>query len=277
MGYIDAHSHVWDQDFARYPILPEYDPAQIRPVTFTPNELLAHCRPCGVDRVVLIQMSYYGFDNSYMLDAIAAHPGKFRGVAVIDHAPPDVAEEMARLREAGVRGFRIQPGDADPSDWLEDDEWRRFVGIAGELGMAVCPLIDPQFLPALGRAAQSFPETTFVVDHLGRVGCGRPLEAGHVADLCALAFCPNCNVKVSAFYALGQGEPPYQDIVPLIQQVYEAFGASRLMWATDCPYQVVKSSYEDSLALVRDGLDFLSDQDRELMLEGTAARVFFDL
>lgn len=277
MGYIDAHSHIWDQDFDRYPILPEYDPAAIRPITFTPQELFAHCQPCGVDRVVLIQMSYYGFDNSYMLDAIARWPETFRGVAVIDHSQAEVAEEMARLREGGVRGLRVQPGGAAPVDWLEDGEWRRFLGIAGELDMAVCPLIDPEYLPAVGRAAHAFPDTTFVIDHLGRVGCGRPMEQQDIASLCALGYCPNCNVKVSAFYALGKGDPPYDDLVPIIHQVYDAFGAARLMWATDCPYQVLHSSYEDSLALVRDGLDFLSDEDRALMLEGTAARVFFGI
>ena len=34
--------------------------------------------------MVLIQMSFYGYDNRYMLDAIKMYPGQFSGVAVID-------------------------------------------------------------------------------------------------------------------------------------------------------------------------------------------------
>ena len=75
MPYIDAHVHVWTDDLERYPLAPGYTRDQMRPPTFTPEELLAHCRPCGVERVVLIQMSYYGYDNSYMLDVMRAYPG----------------------------------------------------------------------------------------------------------------------------------------------------------------------------------------------------------
>ncbi len=33
----------------------------------------------------------------------------------------------------------------------------------------------------------------------------------------------------------------------MIKQVYNAFGPERLMWATDCPYQVVDNSYQQSI------------------------------
>ena len=62
----------------------------------------------------------------------------------------------------------------------------------------------------------------------------------------------------------------------MIRELGDAYGAERLMWATDCPFQVMKGhTYGDSIALVRDQLDFLSDSDRDWMLRGTAERVFF--
>ena len=82
-------------------------------------------------------------------------------------------------------------------------------------------------------------------------------------------------VKVSAFYALGKKSPPYDDLETLIRRVYEVFGSERLMWASDCPFQVVNQTYEDSIALVRDGLDFLSEADKEQILRKTAEDFFF--
>ena len=275
MGHIDAHVHVWTQDFDRYPIAPEYTPADMKPPTFTPEELFSHCKPSGVDRIVLIQMSYYGFDNSYMLDTMAKWPEAFGGVAIIDHTQAGVADEMAAVREQGVRGFRVQPDAADPATWLEDDAYQRMMGVAGELGMAICALIDPEYLAAVGRAAQAFPATNFVVDHLSRTGALGPIEQAHVDAMCALAPNPNCSVKVSAFYALGEKTPPHHGLIPMIRQVYEALGPDRLMWASDCPFQVDNETYEDSISLVRDGLDFLSDCDKEAMLTRTAERVYF--
>ena len=89
--------------------------AQIEPASFTPEELFSNAKPCGVNRVVLIQMSFYGFDNSFMLDAIRKYKGTFRGVAVIDETVPDVSRKMRELAALGVRGFRISPRD-QPTD-----------------------------------------------------------------------------------------------------------------------------------------------------------------
>jgi hypothetical protein len=70
--YIDAHVHVWTSDTKKYPLAPRYPREQMQPPDFPPEALLPHAQPCGVSRIVLIQMSYYGYDNSYMLDRCGA-------------------------------------------------------------------------------------------------------------------------------------------------------------------------------------------------------------
>ena len=145
-----------------------------------------------------------------------------------------------------------------------------------EHGLAICPLINPEALPALDRHCSMFPETPVIVDHLCRIGANRGILSDDVAALCALARYPQVMVKVSAFYALGEKQPPHTDLEKLIRQVCDAFGPQRLMWASDCPYQVQgEHTYEASVALVRDRLDFLSTSDREQILRGTAESFFF--
>jgi predicted TIM-barrel fold metal-dependent hydrolase len=62
----------------------------------------------------------------------------------------------------------------------------------------------------------------------------------------------------------------------MIRTCRDHFGAERLMWASDCPFQVGPGhSYRDSIALVRDRLDFLTADDRDWMLRKTAEKVFF--
>ena len=69
-GYIDAHSHIWTADTQSYPLANGQTQADLAPPSFTADELLKVARPRGVDRVVLIQHQvYYGWDNSYMIDA----------------------------------------------------------------------------------------------------------------------------------------------------------------------------------------------------------------
>ena len=108
------------------------------------------------------------------------------------------------------------------------------------------------------------------------IGAGTPIEADHVDALCAMAQFEQVMVKVSAFYALGAGAPPYHDLGDLIRRVVDAFTPARLMWASDAPYQVqAPHTYAASVDLIMEGLDFLSAGDREQILTTTAEGFFF--
>src|SRR3984893_15891124 len=116
MEFIDAHVHVWTPDTAHYPLAKGYKKEDMQPPSFTPEDLFKHTKPAGVDRINLIQMSYYyprdlsikivnGFDNTYMLDMMALHPDVFVGTAVIDPHADAPEMLMAELAKKKVRAF----------------------------------------------------------------------------------------------------------------------------------------------------------------------------
>ena len=274
-GLIDAHVHVWTPDVDRYPLDKAYDVSDMQPASFTPEQLMAHAKPAGVDRVVLIQMSFYGTDNAYMLDVIDAHRGVYSGVAIIDPTKQP-RETMRRMKEQGVRGFRIVAGKQPIDQWLNNDAMKAMWTIAADEGLAICPLMNPEYLPALDAMCSQFPRTRVVVDHFARIGVTGKIVDAEVQDLCKLARHKNTFVKTSAFYALGKKAAPHDDLGEMIRRCVESFGSQRLMWASDCPYQVQPPhSYQPSLDLIRNRLDFLSDEDRQWMLRKTAEQVFF--
>jgi predicted TIM-barrel fold metal-dependent hydrolase len=270
---IDAHVHVWTDDRTRYPRAQgerDYEPAR-----FTPEDLFVHTKPAGVTRVVLIQMSFYRYDNSYMVESIRKWPKVFSGVGIVDDAGADPGKEMVELAHQGVRGFRIVPGRS-PRTWLDTQNMHAMWAAGSKENLAMCPLVGPDALAAIDRMCAKHPETPVVIDHMARIGADGEIRDGDVKLLCSLAQHPNVKVKVSAFYALGRKQAPYTDLVPLIRRLFDAFGPRRLMWASDCPFQVENGHrYQPSIALVRDGLPFLSETDREWLLARTAASVFF--
>ncbi len=274
-GYIDAHVHVWTSDLQRYPIAPGYRPEQMQPPSFTPEELLRHARPCGVSRIVLIQMSYYNFDNRYMLDVMKSHPGVFGGVAIVDSRAPDVAARMRELKKGGVRGFRISPG-RDVAGWLDSPGMAAMWRCGAEESLAMCPLLNPDALPALDRMCAKFPETPVVIDHFARIGADGEIREADLQQLCSMARHRKTHVKLSAFYALGKKQYPYTDLLPMVRRLIDAYGPQRLMWATDCPYQVEKGhTYKGSVELLEKRLDGISKADRHWLMAGAAERVFF--
>ncbi len=275
--YIDAHSHIWTPDVAHYPLAAGYKVADMQPPSFTSEELLKICQPVGVGRVNLIQMSYYAFDNRYMLDMIKLYPDRFVGTAIVDPLGPDPAKEMAALLPQGVRAFRIQPKYSKQpiATWLQPEGYNAMFAAAAESGQALSCLIDPAGFAEIDRMCTKFPNTPVIIDHIGRVGVDGTVRNEDVDALCALAKHPRLYIKVGAFYALGKKTPPYDDLAPLVKRVVAAYGAKRCMWESDCPFQVVSQTYADSLNLVKNRLDFLTANDRDWMLAKTAENLLF--
>jgi predicted TIM-barrel fold metal-dependent hydrolase len=102
------------------------------------------------------------------------------------------------------------------------------------------------------------------------------IDQGDLEKLCKLGRFENVFVKTSAFYALGQKKAPYKDLLPMIKQLRDAYSADRLMWGSDCPYQVQDDhTYPSSFSLIAKHADFLSENERIAILGKTADRVFF--
>lgn len=272
---IDAHVHVWTPNTKQYPLAADYTRADMQPPSFTPEELMAHASSVGVTRVVLIQMSFYGYDNSYMLQVMRDHPGVYSGVAVIDqHDRP--RERMKDLAVQGVRGFRIRPQNQSPHEWLRSEGMASMWKCGADEQLAMCHLIDPAYLPSVDRMCARYPQTPVVIDHFARIGVDGQIRPSDVDQLCQLARFKQVTVKVSAFYALGKKQAPYEDLGPMIRRLRDAFGAERLMWASDCPYQVqAPHAYQPSIDLIKSGVDFLTAHERAAILRDTAARAFF--
>jgi len=275
--FIDAHSHIWTPDVHHYPLAKGFTVNDMSPKSFTAEELLAVCRPSNVGRVNLIQMSYYEFDNSYMLDMIALYPDRFVGTAIIDPLGADPAGAMKALAPLGVHAFRIQPrySKRPPANWLEPEGYRAMFAEAARGQQVLSCLIDTDGIPEVDRMCRAFPNAPVIIDHLARIGVDGQIRDEDVLTLCNLAEHPRVYVKIGAFYALGKKQPPYTDLAPLIRRVLQAFGSRRLMWESDCPFQVVDHTYAQSIDLIRKHLDYLSDDDRDWILHGTAERLLF--
>lgn len=280
-GYIDAHSHVWTPDTTRFPLGPWIAPDKMDPASFTAEQLLAVAGPCGVDRVVLIQHApYYGDDNAYLFDCVSRFAGTFSVVAIVDERRSDLGDHLRLLARQGARGLRIGPARyadrtpvKDPDRWLDAPAMRNLWTAATDQGLILCPLVDARYLPTLEPMLARFPNTTVVLDHFGHARADRPED---LAALLRLARYRHVHVKVSGFYKFGDQKPPYDDLAPIITHVANAFGPDRLLWGSDCPYQIMAGhNYPDAIRLIESGLDTLSPAARNAILRGTAERLFF--
>lgn len=275
-GFIDAHSHIWTRDVAKFPLAKGKTVADLAPASFTAEELLAIAKPENVERVVLIcHHPYYGFDNRYLIDATTRYPERFRIVGALDDKKPNPDARMHELLKQRVTGFRIAPM-VGGEGWLDSPGMELMWRTAAQTKQAMCCLINPEQLPQVAKMCEKHRETPVVIDHFARIGVSGEIKREDLDRLCDLSRFEHVYVKISAYYALGKKQPPYHDLVPMIKRLCETFGAERLMWASDSPYQLQgEHTYRASISLVRDHLNFVTTEERASLLGGTAEKVYF--
>lgn len=97
----DTHVHVFGTQ-ATYPMLANrHYTSPLAPVA----DLQTHLRGQGLSRVVLVQASVYGYDNSCLLDGLDQLNGQGRGVVVINEATSHT--QLQQMHSRGARGARI--------------------------------------------------------------------------------------------------------------------------------------------------------------------------
>ena len=187
----DCHVHVFD---AAAPVRPgHYMPAHR---SLDEIERLAAAQ--GVARLVLVQPSVYGTDNSVMLRALALGEGRHRAVAVVD---PAIGErELDRLHAAGVRGVRFNL--VSPAGHAGDPgaDLRMLAPRLRERGWHVLWYLHADRLAQL-PVWQAETGLTFVLDHLAGLHAGLADDAAAWAAAEALAGA-GAWIKLSGWYRL---------------------------------------------------------------------------
>ena len=81
-------------------------------------------------------------------------------------------------------------------------------------------------------------------------------------------------VHVSGQYAFTQTPYPHPDLQEVVDRIYRAFGADRMLNASDWPWIKVNPGYAEVLSLVDYYLPDLSPDDRAAIRGGTALSLF---
>lgn len=228
--HVDTHVHVVGEP-ARYKMIPN---RTYTPPVATVEHLRTVAAPVGVTRFVVVQPSFYGTDNTLLLDALAELGPRGAGVAVLD--PAAIGEsEAVRLAASGVRGLRINlysTHGAVPAEGLPE-RFAAMAGLARRMRGHVEVVADMKLLletaELLGRA-----DVKIVIDHYGLPGRERPDgEAGQ--RLLALMRLPHIWMKLSAPYrstgdALGIAPDP-DWLAALLEGAPD-----RCVWGSDWPH-----------------------------------------
>lgn len=224
---IDSHAHIFARGLPlaqnrRY--APSYDA--------TLDAYLAMLACTVLSHGVLVQPSFLGTDNSYMVAALRRLPDRLRGIAVVRPEIEDAA--MRALDEAGCVGARLNLiGRPDPA--FKTAEWQAHLHRLAAFGWQIEVQAEaarlPRLLPPLLAAGLHV-----VVDHFGRPDMTQGIGDPGFRFLLHAAESRRVWVKLSGAYRLGRsarGEEIARQAAPLL---LAHFGAGRLLWGSDWPH-----------------------------------------
>jgi predicted TIM-barrel fold metal-dependent hydrolase len=229
---------------------------------------LAMLDATGLERGVLVQTGLYGNDNRFLVDAIKAHPGRLRGIALMGEDVTD--RELRHLAASGVRGFRV---NRTAKTGLTFDVARRLAERSAELGWHVQFLLDVEDHPDLDTLLGSFA-TEVVIDHMGRPDPRRGVNAPGFQALIRLLKSGRGWAKLSAPYRTSRQPPPYDDMTPFAHALVAA-ASDRLVWGSDWPHVLLETEMPNDGDLVDQIAVWVPDEGvRRRILVENAGRLY---
>jgi predicted TIM-barrel fold metal-dependent hydrolase len=229
-GACDCLTHIYG-DESRFPMAPER--------TYTPElasigEINALHRALHIDRVVIVQPTIYGTENTCTIDAVKQLGQRARGIAVIrEDTPSRVLEEMS---EAGVCGIRINletVGLTDPR--VARHKFEVAVEQVGHRpGWHIQIYTRPSIIAAIADLLRSCP-VPIALDHFAGVQANGGMKEKGFEVVLELLEVGKAYVKLSAPYLASQFSPDFADVTPLARAFIEA-NRERVLWATNWPH-----------------------------------------
>ena len=222
---IDSHAHVFARGLpmaARRRHRPEYDAL--------PSEYLGQLDRCGISHGVLVQPSFLGADNDYLLHALRQCPQRLRGVAVVE--PGAGNSELEALAPDGVCGIRLNlMGLALPD--VAGMRWKDLLARVRARDWHVELHCKSHELSRIGQAVID-AGCKLVVDHFGRPEATQGAGSDGFEWLLRAADCGRVWVKLAAAYRSWPDQSG-KAACDAARTLLHAFGAERLVWGSDWP------------------------------------------
>ncbi|NDH64766.1 MAG: amidohydrolase, partial [Alphaproteobacteria bacterium] len=259
------------------------------------DKTLAAMDAVGVDAVLADE--FWGLDNwgpgytlpngAYRVTSPTAelaawlHPDRFSYVLRIDRLDPE-AESLVRMAKDAphCRAIRMLPAlTAAELEAFASGAYDPIFTLAERIGMPVFLFIAGH-VELMPRYLAQFPRLQFIVDH-----CGMPMEANisfldaatpdqqhsgpdvaYFDEVLKLAVHPNVALKWSHAQGMfGMRDYPSIGLRPYLRRAIDAFGANRVMWASDHGGNQTGETWGELVHYIRDSPDLSADEKSWLM------------
>ena len=299
MRIIDAHVHIFEnlQGFngngelraignglGRYANgeVVKMIPPELGDRAFTAETCYKFLREQGVEKAVLLQGSFYGFQNEYVVEAAEKYPDMFLPIGTFDPFGKDATKIYERLtKELRVKGlkFEVSTGCGIMSYHKEFDIYTMFKSVAKEcykndqtlvldFGSPGMTSFQPQ---SVAKLADENPDLRIVVCHL--IAAKRD-DAEELKRALEVLNKENVYFDLAAVpYNIFPEEYPYPSALRYIKYAKNIVGTEKLIWGTDLPSVLYYSSYQELYKYLLE-TDFLTAEELDEIFYQNALKAY---
>lgn len=273
---IDSHQHFWKFDPIRDAWINESMAAIQR--NFYPENLEPILKKHHIGGCVSLQADQSEAETEFLLEFAEQHDFIKGVVGWVDFMHPHVRETIAHFAEnKKMKGMRhVLQGEPDRA-YMLNPQFMKGIAALKNYDLTYDILVFPDQLGYTNQFIKNISGVRFVIDHIAKPDIKNQNIDKWEHGMRLIAQHENAWCKISGMVTEADWQNwQYDDFVPYLDIVFEAFGANRVMFGSDWPVCNVAGGYDKMISIVEQYTSKLS-ADEQSRFWGLNAIEFYKL
>ncbi|MEM9673392.1 MAG: amidohydrolase family protein [Bacteroidota bacterium] len=263
MQKIDSHQHFWHYHPSTHGWI--NDQMSELKQDFLPPDLATELKANNVLGCVAVQASQTLQETEWLLSLADQHSFILGIVGWVNLKSADLPNSLERLAQnPNLKGIRHVIQDEPDDDFMLDPDFIRGVNQLPKHGLTYDLLIFERHLPVALDFLNQLHDVKVVVDHIAKPKIAQAELQPWQKNIAALARKSSSYCKISGMVTEADWQHwRYDNLVPYLDTIVEAFGPDRLMIGSDWPVCLLAAKYERIMEIVDRYFEEFSENERE--------------
>ncbi len=241
---IDAHHHLWNFNKAEYVWMD--NSMSILKKDYLPADLEEQMNDSGVVGTVAVQARQNLEETRWLLEMASRHPFIKGVVGWVDLCSEQLSNQLDEFSSNPLLvGVRHVIHDEPDDDFMLRPAFIKGMDKLVQYNLTYDLLLFPKHLRRAFELVALFPDQRFVLDHLSKPFIKAGILDPWREEITALASEPNVWCKISGMVTEADHEHwKYEDFIPYLDTVIEAFGTDHIMLGSDWPVCRLAGEYD---------------------------------
>ncbi len=260
---IDAHHHLWNFNEAEYAWMD--DSMSILKQDYLPADLEIQLPGSNILGTIAVQARQKLEETQWLLEMAGRHPFIKGVVGWFDLCSEKLQTQLNEFSpDPRLVGARHVIHDEPDDDFMLRPAFIKGMEKLVQYNLAYDLLLFPKHLHRAYELVSLFPDQRFILDHLSKPFIKTGVLDPWVEEITALASLPNVWCKISGMVTEADHEHwKYEDFIPYMDTVMEAFGTDRIMLGSDWPVCRLAGDYQQVMDIPARYFNDLDPIDKE--------------